>query len=190
MDYAAWYDLLQFQFDRHILRTLLGSDQHTRKLELDQTNEHRHWTPNYWRKQHRFLIDLVEQFGPPQVFFTLAPYEFDFPWPEWLRRAFHKSCLGPTQLPGAEALAIGHAIQQFCGSYLAGFGSNHIWTGNLFATKTESPNNNVRAYVGRVEFQDVERLVCAVCKLCIIKKNSFVVQDMNEIIVSCTHSCS
>ena len=45
-DYAARYDLLQFQFDRHVLRTVLGSD--VAEATTSAANRHRHWTPEYW----------------------------------------------------------------------------------------------------------------------------------------------
>ncbi|CAE7476896.1 Kcnh7 [Symbiodinium sp. CCMP2592] len=65
-----------------------------------------------------------------------------------------KSGLGPTQLPGPESLCIAHALREFCGAYLAGFGPKKRWRGNLFSNKVAGPNNNVEAYLGRFEFQD------------------------------------
>ena len=161
VDYARSFELLQFQFDRHIMRTILGSDTHDSDQDtgigVDRANEHRHWCPNYWQRQHRYLQDLVKQLGPPQLFLTIAPWEFDFPWPEWVRAHHAISRCGPTQLPAAESLAVAHALQQFCSAYLAGFGSHRRWKHNLFANKTvdgTGQHNNIKAYVGRFEFQE------------------------------------
>ncbi|CAJ1329622.1 unnamed protein product, partial [Effrenium voratum] len=101
IDYSSRYDLLQFQFDRHVMRTVFGSA--AAGIDLDNANRHRHWSP--------------------------------------------------TQLPAAEALAIAHAVQQFCAGYLAGFGPHRPWRKNVFSNKQDK-NNNVLAYVGRWEFQE------------------------------------
>jgi hypothetical protein len=131
-DYAGQYDLLQFQFDRHIFRTIIGSSKAT-EVDTDQANEHRHWCPNYWHRYHRYLKDIVRQLGAPQLFLTIAPWEFDFPFPYWIDRLHAVAKMGPTDMAGAESIALAHAIKQFCSSYLAGFGHNHKWRGNLFA---------------------------------------------------------
>lgn len=120
-------------------------------IGIDQANEHRHWCPNYWQKQHRYLLDAVQQLGQPQLFLTVAPWEFDFPW---LRRKHAAAGLGPTKLPGPETLATAHALRQMCSRFLAGFGSHRRWKANLFCAKTCPSGNNVKAYVGRFEFQE------------------------------------
>ena len=150
-DYVVRYDLLQFQFDRHILRTVLGSD--VADAQTTVANRHRHWTPEYWRRQHAYLQDLTRQHGPPHVFVTIAPWEFDFRWPYWLQRLMATSTLGPTQLPAAEAIAVAHAVKEFCTSYLAVFGPHRQWTQNLFSHKHKKCNN-VLAFMGRWEFQE------------------------------------
>ena len=124
IDYRANFELLQFQFDRHIMRTLLGSmkDQEGGYGAL-QLNEHRHWTPAYRKRHHRYVTDLVAQRGPPQVFLTIAAFEFHFAWPYWLEQLHKRS--GPTQLAGPEALAVAHAIHQFCSGYVVGFGPDY-----------------------------------------------------------------
>lgn len=152
-DYAASYELLQFQFDRYVLRTIVGSQKTSTKAQADQANEHRHWCPNYWKRQHRHLLDLVRQLGLPNVFLTIAPWEFDFPWPYWVSRLHDVAGLGPTEMAGPETIAIAHAIHQVCSAYLAGFGPKKQWKTNLFSNK-ETGHNNVEAYIGRFEFQE------------------------------------
>jgi hypothetical protein len=150
--YASHYDLLQFQFDRHIFRTVLGSMKHG-DIDTDQANEHRHWCPNYWMRYHNYLKDIVRQLGQPQLFLTIAPWEFDFPWPYWVDRLHEAAKMGPTDMGGVESLAIAHALHQFCSAYLAGFGPNRKWKANLFADR-DLREANVEAYLGRFEFQE------------------------------------
>lgn len=58
-DYACRYDLLQF--DRQIMRTIFGSS--AAGIDLDNANRRRHWSPQYWRRQHAYLQDLQRQHG-------------------------------------------------------------------------------------------------------------------------------
>ena len=101
----------------------------------------------------KILQDLTRQHGPPHVVLTIAPWEFDFPWPYWLQRLMATTNLGPTQLPAAEAIAVAHAVREFCTSYLSGFGRHRQWSQNLFSHKHKKCNN-VLAFVGRWEFQE------------------------------------
>ena len=41
----------------------------------------------YWKTQHRLLVDAVRQFGYPSVFVMINPYEWTFPFPQWLKNA-------------------------------------------------------------------------------------------------------
>ena len=150
-DYALRYDLLQFQFDRHILRTVLTSSK--ADASLVTANQHRHWTPQYWRKQHAFLQDVTRQLGPPHLFLTIAPWEWDFPFPYRLGKLMDVTQRGPTQLAGPETLALAHAFREFCGGYLAGYAPHRPWSRNLFSNKATG-QRNVAAYVGRFEFQE------------------------------------
>ena len=152
VDYGASYELLQFQFDRHVFRTILGSQKSDAQVDTDQSNEHRHWCPNYWKRHHSHLLDLVRQIGLPSLFLTIAPWEFDFPFPYWLRKMHEATGLGPTELAGPESLAIAHAVHEFVARYLAGSGPKP-WTTNVFSIK-QGNDDNVVAYVGRFEFQE------------------------------------
>ena len=38
----------------------------------------------YWRWHHRYLMDAIRQYGYPDVFITISPYEWTFPTPVWL----------------------------------------------------------------------------------------------------------
>ena len=49
------------QFDRHVLRTVLGSD--VADASTSAANRHRHWTPQYWAKQPAYLKDIPECTG-------------------------------------------------------------------------------------------------------------------------------
>ena len=38
----------------------------------------------YWKWQHRYLLDAVNQFGVPNIFLTISLYELSFPVPSSL----------------------------------------------------------------------------------------------------------
>ena len=45
------------------------------------------FSAGYWKTQHRLLLllDAVRQFVYPSVFVTINPYEWTFPFPQWLK---------------------------------------------------------------------------------------------------------
>ena len=154
-DYGMHFDLLQLQFDRHILKTVrhrcgaataAGFDAH---LAL----QHQHWTPGYWKRQHRLLLDVVDQLGYPDVFLTISPYEWLFPFPYWLRKAYSLSKKGPTEMAGPEVLCIAHALHQICRGFLAGH-TRGKWKTHLFGDKTNTSNGGIKCLFGRFEFQE------------------------------------
>eukprot|EP00959_Pyramimonas_sp_CCMP1952_P049300 1029878-Pyramimonas_sp.AAC.1 len=72
LDFGKDYSLLQFQFDRYILRNTMH------QAVLAKTNERkaslamkaRHWAPEYWKSHHRVLLDVVRMHGYPHLFLT------------------------------------------------------------------------------------------------------------------------
>ena len=163
LDYAAnysSYSLLQFQFDRFLLRDVMTKGRLAQEEDMSSAAHHafdgRHWSPGQWKKHHRLLVDVVEQLGEPDLFMTIAPWEWSFPWPYWVQRAHKLLQKGPSDLPGPETLAIAHALQQLCEGFLAGkSGSNAArWRRHLCSNKADAQVPGVKAYFGRYEFQD------------------------------------
>ena len=156
VDYSRATDLLQFQFDRHIFRTVLHRSVVARNRGADTSCffADRHWAPGHWERHHALLLDVVDQLGDPDLFITVSPYEWHFPWPHWVDR-IHAVCrAGPTDCPAAEVLAVAHALHQLCAGFLAGRTGGKTWKRHIFANKNDDKAQGVRAYFGRFEFQD------------------------------------
>ena len=153
-DYCANYELLQFQFDRYVLRLVSNRARQSDKQRFDThlSLQHQHWTPGYWLRQHRILEDLVEQLGYPDLFLTISPYEWMFPYPYWIRKVHDMLNKGPTDAAGPEVLAVAHALHQLCRGLLAGQ-TNGVWKTHVFGDKTGG-KAGVKAFFGRYEFQE------------------------------------
>ena len=66
----------------------------------------------YWKWQHRFLLDAVAQHDPPSLFLTISPYEWSFPLPPWLTSLRQVTGKGPTELALLETSHIVHVLEQ------------------------------------------------------------------------------
>ena len=66
----------------------------------------------YWKWQHRYLLDAVNQFGAPSVFLTISLYEWSFPVPSWLSSIRDLTGRGPSQLAAFETTHITHVLEQ------------------------------------------------------------------------------
>ena len=153
-DFACDYELLQLQFDRHILRcvTQKATLARARRCDTHTLTEHQRWSPGYWRRHHRVLRDLCHQLGAPDLFLTVSPYELHFPFPYWVEALHRQMNLGPTEAAAAETLAVAHAISQMCAGFLSGSTGHGKWVKHVFADKT-GQSKGVRAFYGRLEFQ-------------------------------------
>ncbi len=153
-DYGASYELLQFQFDRALLRAVSGRGVASAKSGMDMAFglHDKHWTPMYWKDHHRVLQDVVLQRGPPQLFVTVSPWEQDFPWPRWVDHVHRAMGCVPTDAAGPETLAIAHALRQCIAGFLAGHTGGN-WTAHWLGDKSGG-RNPVLGYFARFEFQD------------------------------------
>ena len=57
-------------------------------------------------------MDAVHQYGYPDVFITISPYEWTFPTPLWLQNAAEMSGKLRTELATLETLNIVHVLEQ------------------------------------------------------------------------------
>ena len=104
LDFGASYEILQFNFDRFVMH-----DVHA-KLTVAANRDRdghcffdsRHWAPGHWRRHHALLLDIVAQLGAPDLFLTISPWEWSFPFPYWIQRAHALLNRGPTDLPGPD----------------------------------------------------------------------------------------
>ncbi len=155
IDYDVSYELLQFQFDRYVLHHTIVTHavaQHN-DVKAKWALQHRHWTPGFWRRHHAILEDVSRQLGPPDLFITIAPWERDFPFPYWVRKAKVASGYGCFRHCAAETLSVAHALHQLVAGYMAGKSGPHRWTNHLLANQ-RTGDGNVKAFFARYEFQD------------------------------------
>ena len=110
LDYA---DLLQFRYDRCLYK--VGGAINTAdflKCSPARALDNKMFSATYWQWQHRYVLDAIDQFGLPDVFLTLSPFEWSFPWPAWLQVNRSKVGKGPTQLAGFEMMHIIQVLKQ------------------------------------------------------------------------------
>ena len=121
-DYALHYDLLQWQYDRGFYKVVSGAINTARFANCSPAHalDTKPFSPTYWQWQHRFLLDAVEQFGLPDAFITISPYEWSFPFAKWVTSARQSTGMDPTQFAGYETYNIAHTLEQIVRGYLCG----------------------------------------------------------------------
>ena len=154
LDYALHYDLLQFQYDRWLYKTVSGAINTARFLKCSPARflDTKTFSATYWQWQRRYLLDAVQQFGLPDIFITLSPFQWSFPLPQWLQDIRSKTGGGPTQLAGYETAHIVHVLAQVVRGYLCGSNSNK-WSNHIFSYNNIANRPNVNTYFCRFEFQ-------------------------------------
>ena len=112
--------------------------------------DNQHWSPRHWRRHHRVLVDVCEPLGEPDLFLTVSPWEWTFPFPFWITKAHHPLGKGLTAIPCPETLCNANALQQLCEF----FWLEIMRDGRIMHSKTEGKTPGVRAFFGRFEFQE------------------------------------
>ena len=77
LDYSLDFEMLQFQYDRWLFKTITGAINSSRVSGCSPNTglQHKSSSATYWRWQHLLLIDTVRQYGYPSFFMTVSPYE-------------------------------------------------------------------------------------------------------------------
>ncbi|CAB4023968.1 Hypothetical predicted protein, partial [Paramuricea clavata] len=98
IDYGLHFEL--FQYDRWLFKTASGAINTTQLLKSSPTQslDMKSFSPTFWQWQHCFVLDTVDQYGLPDVFITLSPYEWSFLFPSWIERIRQQTGKGPTKL--------------------------------------------------------------------------------------------
>ena len=153
-DYQLQYELLHYQYDRWLFRTITGAVNTARRTGCSPATslQHKTFTAGYWQWQHRLLVDAVRQFRFPSFFITISPYEWSFPFPPWLESLREKMGRGATELPMLETIHIAHVLEQVVRGYLCGSNTNR-WRQHLFSDSDDPSHTNILTYFYRFEFQ-------------------------------------
>lgn len=153
------FELLQLHYDKWIFKTVTGavSSGKFRHCSPLKSLENKHFTAGYWRWQNRFLSDACLQYGPPKLFITITPYEWDFPMPIWIEDYQQQSGCIPTKTGAVETIHIAHILEQYLRGYITGVNSSqwerHEYHHLLYAKKHKLPGN-VQCVFYRFEYQN------------------------------------
>nr|XP_026695284.1 uncharacterized protein LOC113475383 isoform X2 [Ciona intestinalis] len=153
-DYSTSFAMLRFQYDRWLYKTISGAIESGKKMQCSpaQSLEGKSFSPTFWKWQHYYLIDAVNQFGPPDIFITISPYEWTFPQPFWLKQRMAETGCRATTIASAETLCIAHTLQEVLRGYISGK-SKSKWTKHLLSNHCNSRLKNLKTYFYRFEFQ-------------------------------------
>ena len=153
-DYQLHYELLHYQYDRWLFKTITGAVNTARFTGCSPATslQHKTFSAGYWQWQHRLLVDAVRQFGLPSFFVTISPYEWTFPFPCWLQSLREETARGATELPILETIHIAHVLEQVVRGYLCGSNTNR-WRHHLFNDSDNPSQTNILTYFYRFEFQ-------------------------------------
>ena len=120
LSFGRAYDVLHFAYDL-TLWTSLGAKRNLQcgvPLQLMLSGES--FSPLYWRRAHLSLLDIVRQRGFPQIFLTIAPYEWSFPYHVALRDAMTKTQAGRQEYALLETLHMTHVMTEAVWGLLCG----------------------------------------------------------------------
>ena len=151
LDYSTSYDLLQFQYDLWLWKACSGAVGGAQgRCKTWAALDQKPFSPTYWHWELRYLVDLVDQFDrAPDVFLTIAPSEYRWPLPQWVRDAMSFCGLGPTKYAFGETLSFATGLQEIVRSVLAGSGGR--FTQHVF--RDQRGRRNVEMCFYRFEFQ-------------------------------------
>ena len=154
-DYGLMHEVLHFHYDLWLWQTVSRAISQGKKMKCtpNKALESKTFSTEYWRWQHRYLMDAVNQFGPPDLFITISPFEWTFPQPPWLQKLREQTGHGPTNLSAFETIHIVNVLEQVVRGYLTGSNSNR-WTTQVFNYDYKKDKKNVKTYFYHFEFQD------------------------------------
>ena len=154
VDFAINYDILQYQYDRWLFKTITGAVNASKAsgCSPNRSLENKSFSKTFWQHQHLFLIDAVHQYGFPSLFITISPYEWTFPFPPFIEKIRNIYGKDTTEVAVLETLHIAHVAEQLVRGYVTGGNSNR-WRTHVLCNVHDPPSKNVRIYFYRFEFQ-------------------------------------
>ncbi|CAE7365302.1 unnamed protein product [Symbiodinium natans] len=161
LGYAGDFELLQFVYDLNLWSSIGSKKNLQLPTPMRLMLKGEAFSPHYWRGVHYALLDMVRQVGYPRIFFTIAPYEWSFPYHEWVRDEMQKLLKERLFLPVAETLHIVHVMVQTVKGLLlgrtGGRGRQKAWKSNIFHCLDEQGQARRLHFFLRLEYQDGTR---------------------------------
>lgn len=73
VDYSISYDLLHYQYDRWLFKTITGAVNASKAsgCSPNRSLENKSFSKTFWQHQHLYVIDAVRQYGFPSLFITI-----------------------------------------------------------------------------------------------------------------------
>ena len=154
VDYAINYDILQYQYDRWLFKTITGAVNASKAsgCSPNRSLENKSFSETFWQHQHLFLIDAVHQYGFPSLFITISPYEWTFPFPPFIQHIRNTYGKDATEVAVLETIHIAHVLEQLVRGYLTGGNSNR-WRTHVLCNVDDPASKNVKTFFYRFEFQ-------------------------------------
>ena len=154
VDYSINYDLLQYQYDRWLFKTITGAVNASKAsgCSPNRSLENKAFSKTFWQHQHLFLIDAVHQHGFPSLFMTISPYEWTFPFPPFIEEIRNTYGRDTTEVATLETIHIAHVLEQVVRGYITGGNSNR-WRTHVLCSVDQPSSKNVKLYFYRMEFQ-------------------------------------
>ena len=154
VDFAINYDILQYQYDRWLFKTITGTVNASKAsgCSPNRSLENKSFSKTFWQHQHLFLIDAVHQYGFPSLFITISPYEWTFPFPPFIQEIRNTYGKDTTEVAVLETIHIAHVLEQLVRGYLTGGNSNR-WRGHVLSNVNDPASKNVKTFFYRFEFQ-------------------------------------
>lgn len=153
-DYCLSYELLQYQYDRWLFKTITGAINSSKQSGCfpNRSLENKTFSRTFWQHQNLYLIDAVRQYGYPCFFLTISPYEWTFPFPPFIQELRDRYGREVTEVASLEPLRIAHVLEQVARGYLTG-GNCNRWRTHVFGNKDHPTTANVQCYFYQFEFQ-------------------------------------
>ena len=154
IDYAIHYDLLQYQYDRWLFKTITGAvnASNASGCSPNRSLESKSFSKTFWQHQHLFLVDAVHQYGFPSLFITISPYEWTFPFPPFIQDIRNSYWKDVTEVLTLETIHIAHVLEQVVRGYVTGGNSNR-WHTHLLCDVHDPVSKNINTFFYRFEFQ-------------------------------------
>ena len=154
VDFTINYDILQYQYDRWLFKTITGAVNASKDsgCSPNRSLENKSFSKTFWQHQHLFLIDAVHQYGFPSLFITISPYEWTFPCPPFIEEIRNTYGKDTTEVAVLETLHIAHVLEQLVRGYLTDGNSNR-WRTHVLSNVHDRASKNVRTFFYCFEFQ-------------------------------------
>ena len=155
LEYGADYELLHFAYDLTLWSALgAKSNLNLETVPLRLLMAGHSFSREYWWSLHLGVVDMVRQRGLPEIFWTFAPYEWSFPYHEYMRDQMQKELLARLRFPIGETLHMTHVMTQMVLGLVCGHKGKPVWKRHILKHSSADGSAWSMAFVFRVEFQD------------------------------------